>query len=128
MNELRSVSITKIQLPVNYTRLWTINDKLKLSAGVSGILSYNIKSKGDKMIAHENRQLYYYQRLQSYERPLNFSPNISLGLLYKIQPHLMLAGSLGGNINLRSRFKPGFGAKEYAYSSGINIKLIYLLK
>lgn len=127
MNESRSVSITKIQVPFNYTHLFTINDKLKLSTGISGIISYNINSKGDKMIAHENRQLYYYQRLKQYERPLNIAPSIQLGLMYQLQPKLMLSGSLAGSIQLRSRFKPAFGAREYNYSTGLNIKLIYLL-
>lgn len=127
MNEARSVSITKIQLPFNYTHLFTLNDKLKLSTGISGILSYNINSKGDKMIAHENRQLYYYQRLKQYERSLNIAPAIQIGLMYQLQPKLMLAGSLGGSIQLRSRFKPAFGAREYNYSTGLNFKLIYLL-
>ena len=127
MNESRSVSITKIQLPFNYTHLFTINDKLKLSTGISGIISYNINARGDKMIAHENRQLYYYQRLKQYERPLNIAPGIQLGLIYRIQSKLMLAGSLAGSIQLRSRFKPAFGAREYNYSTGLNFKLIYLL-
>lgn len=127
MNEARSVSITKIQLPFNYTHLFTINDKLKLSTGISGIISYNIGTKGDKMISHENRQLYYYQRLKQYERPLNIAPSIQLGLMCQLQPKLMLSGSLAGSIQLRSRFKPAFGAREYNYSTGLNIKLIYLL-
>ncbi len=128
MNESRSVTLTNIQLPISYNRLWDLNERLRLSAGLSTILSYTVKAEGDKMISHENRQLYYYSRLKNQEQSFNVAPAVSFGLQYQLSSQFMLAGNLGGNISLRSRFKPSFGAREYAYSTGLNIKLIYLLK
>lgn len=128
MNESRSVTLTNIQLPISYNRLWDINERLRLSAGLSTILSYTVKAEGDKMISHENRQLYYYSRLRNQEQSFNVAPAVSFGLQYQLSSQFMLAGNLGGNISLRSRFKPSFGARDYSYSTGLNIKLIYLLK
>jgi hypothetical protein len=128
MNESRTVTLTNIQLPISYTRLWDLDKRLSLSAGVSGILSYTVKAEGDKMISHENRQLYYYSRLKHHEQSFNVAPAVNFGLRYQLSNHLMLSGSMGGSMNLRSRFKSSFGAREYAYSTGINLKIIYLLK
>lgn len=128
MNESRTVTLSHIQLPLSYSRLWNLNERLSLSAGLSGILSYTVKAEGDKMISHENRQLYNYSRLKNQEQSFNIAPAISFGLRYQLSNQLMLSGSMGGNMNLRSRFKSSFGAREYAYSTGINLKIIYLLK
>lgn len=128
MNESRSVTLTNIQLPISYNRLWDLNARLRLSAGLSTILSYTVKAEGDKIISHENRQLYYYSRLKNQEQSFNIAPAVNFGLQYQLSSQWMLAGNLGGNISLRSRFKPAFGARDYPYSAGLNLKLIYLLK
>lgn len=128
MNESRSVTLTKIQLPLNYARLWQLNERLSISTGLGAVLSYTVKAEGDKLISHDNRQLYYYSRLKQQEQAFNIAPSIALGGQYRLGNQWMMAANLGGNIYMRSRFKSSFNAKDHPYSVGINIKLIYLLK
>ena len=128
MNESRSVTLTKIQLPLNYSRLWQLNERLSISTGLGAVLSYTVKAEGDKIISHDNKQLYYYSRLKHQEQAFNIAPALALGGQYRLSNQWMMSATMGGNMYLRSRFKSSFNAKDHPYSVGINFKLIYLLK
>lgn len=127
MHQSRSVSITKIQVPVGFIAFKKINEKFSFSYGASAIFGFNVSSSGDRLLHPDNRQLYGYARLKDNERTMSFSPALNLGLQYQLNKSWMISGSLGGNYSLTSRFKEQFKVEDHPYSIGFNIKLLYLL-
>ncbi len=126
MNQSRSITISKVQIPIGFTTGININEKLMFTYSASAIFGFNVSTSGDRIINPVNRQLYGYARLKDNERTMSFSPAIHFGLQYQLNKSWMIGGSLGGNYSLTSRFKEQFNVKDYPYSLGLNIKLLYL--
>lgn len=128
MNESVNVRISRIEVPFRYDRRFEINNKLDLSLGFGGILGINTSFKGNRILYPVNNQMYAYDKWSSFERRVSISPSISVGLQYKLNKHYIIASDMFGSIYAMSRFKQGFGAKDFPYNIGMNIKLLYLFK
>lgn len=128
MNESRQVKITQVQVPIYYSRIWKLNDRWSWNAGISTVMSFNIKTQGDKMIHPENRQLYHYSRLQENERSFGIGASMNFGAMYRLNNNWMLQGGFNGGRSITSRFRSDFGVGDYPYSIGLNISLKYLFK
>ena len=128
INESQMVRIEKVQIPFEFTQMVTLTPKLDIIASAGGVVGFNTKSEGGKMINPENNYLYNYNALKDSERDISFAPMVSLGAEYKFNPSFSLQGVAFGNYSLTSRFTSSFPAKEYAYTVGASVKLLYFIK
>lgn len=128
INESNSVRIQKIQVPFEYSRIINLNTKTSLIAGAGVLLAFNTGSSGSKMLNPSNNYLYSYKALQDQERPFQIAPSLQFGLQQSLYRRLKLETTVYGNRGLYSRFTDEFGVKDYPYSIGINIKLLYQFK
>ena len=128
INEENKVKLNKIQVPLSFSRVLSINSRMGFLMGTSLVIDYTSKTTGTKMINPQNNQLYYYKTLQGFERRLNVLPSLNIGINYQVGKNLMLQSSIYANTAVIGRFKNNFGANEQAYNMGINLKLLYLIK
>lgn len=128
INESNSVRIQKVQVPFEYSRIINLNTKTSLIAGAGVLLAFNTGSSGSKMLNPANNYLYSYKALQDQERPFQIAPSLQFGLQQSLYRRLKLETTVFGNRGLYSRFTDEFGVKDYPYSIGINIKLLYQFK
>ena len=93
------------------------------------------------MLNPANSQLYHFNYLKKAQNTLAFSPGLSLGIQRKIGTSFLLETNLAASYTVTNRFDKDFSAKQYPYSasgsafkaqehlysSGLSIKLLYLL-
>lgn len=127
INELRVIKISRIEIPIEYTRSFKLNDKLGLNTSFGAVFGFNTSVSGDKILYSQNRYLYNYSAWKSSERSFSFAPSLSVGVQYRLSNQWMLQSSVFGNMYAASRFKTNFSSRDYPYSVGLNIKLVYLL-
>lgn len=128
IDKKQTVRKSSVRIPFEYSRLVRVNNKMNLVCGMAAVLSIQTGSSGDGMLNPANRQLYPYETFKPMERRFNISPAVNFGLQYALGKHLELQGGISGSAALFSRFKNNFGASEYNYNTGINIKLLYKLQ
>lgn len=128
INESNSVRIQKIQVPFEYSRIVKLSPKTSLIAGAGVLLAFNTGSSGSKMLNPANNYLYSYTALKDMERTYQVSPSLQFGLQQALYRKLKLETVLYGNRGLYSRFTDAYRVKDYPYSIGINIKLLYQFK
>lgn len=127
INETRVIRINRIEVPFEYTRSFKLSERLGLNTGFGAVFGFNTSVSGDKILYSQNRYLYKYNVWKSAERSFSFAPSLSVGVQYRLSSQWMLQSSVFGNMYAASRFKTNFSSKDYPYSVGLNIKLIYLL-
>lgn len=128
MHEEHLVKIQKVQVPFEFSGLWSLGPRLQMVAGCGGLIGFTTRQTGTKIINPANNQLYYYTRLQDQENDFALSVTGNAGLQYALRPKFLVMGSLYGNYSTTSRFKSSFQAKDFPYSLGISLKLLYLIR
>jgi hypothetical protein len=128
INEQQVIKIQKVQIPFAFTQLWTLNPKLDFITSISGTIGINTGSEGNKIINPANMQMYPYAAIKDQERKISLAPSLSLGVQYKLNNSFSLQGTAFGYYSATSRFKSSFQAKEYPYSIGGSIKVLYFIK
>jgi hypothetical protein len=124
INEYQNIKISQIQMPLSLSYRLYKQKRLSIYAGFGSVLSMNTKQSGLKMINPINNQLYYYQRLENMERKFNVAPLLMGDIQYSFGNNWSISAGFSGSMNLKSRFKTSFGAKEYLYSYGLQFKII----
>lgn len=127
INESQTIKISKIDIPFTYQYQQRLNNKTNLLLGFGGVLGLNIKTEGKKMINPLNNYLYPYKALSKNENKLSFSPQLNIGLQRNLNKNMLLQTNIFGNYSATSRFKNQFGVKDYPYSYGLNVKLLFLI-
>lgn len=128
INETNNIKISKVQIPLEYNRMFKVNDKLQLLAGAGMLMSWNTKTTGSKMLNPQNMYLYNYKALQDKERSFGIAPSVNFGIQNTIYKQLSLQTSVFANMSAFSRFTDEFKVKDHPYSIGINIKLLYQIR
>lgn len=128
INETNNIKISKVQIPLEYNRMFKVNDKLQLMAGAGMLMSWNTKTTGSKILNPQNLYLYNYKALQDKERIFGMAPSVNLGIQNTLYKQLSLQTSLFANMAMFSRFSDEFKIKDHPYSIGINIKLLYQIR
>lgn len=127
IDESRSITINRVEIPVEYSAFKKLNDRMQLSAGFGAVFGFNTSMKGDKILYPVNNQLSSYNRWKSFERTFTFAPSLQMGFQYRLAEKWMIQTNCMANMYANSRFKPSFNSKDYPFSIGINIKFMYLL-
>ncbi len=127
INENQTIKISKIDIPFNYQYHQKLNSKTNLLLGFGGVLGINIKTEGSKIINPVNNYLYPYKALSKNENNLSFSPQLNIGLQRNLNKNLLLQTNILGNYSATSRFKNQYGVKDFPYSVGLSLKLLYLI-
>ncbi len=128
INETNNIKISKVQIPLEYNRMFKVNDKLQILAGAGMLMSWNTKTSGSKILNPQNLYLYNYKALQDKERSFGMAPSVNLGVQNTLYKRLSLQTSLFANMAMFSRFSDEFKIKDHPYSIGINIKLLYQIR
>lgn len=127
IDESHTIKVSRIELPFDYHVLKQVNNKLQISAGLGAVLGLSTQFRGDKILYPLNQQLSHYQRWKDIESTISFAPSLHAGIQYRIAEKWMIQTNVFGNMYLNSRFRPEFNVKDYPYSIGLNLKLMYLL-
>ena len=128
INEEQVVKINKVQVPFEFSQFWTLTPKLNFMGSLAGTIGFTTRTEGKKILNPVNNYLYPYSALKHQERSVSFAPTLSLGIEYQLNSHFMLQSAAYGNYSMTSRFKSSFAAKDYPYSIGLSVKLLYLIK
>ncbi len=131
VNENHVVKINKVQVPFEFTQFFTLSTKMKFMTTIGGTIGFITRSEGGKILVPSNTSNIYlkdYSSLGNIERKVSLAPSLSFGIQYQVTKHFMLQGSAFGNYSMSNRYNNDFPVKEYIYTIGGSIKLLYLIK
>ncbi len=126
VNETHVTTFKQINIPLNYSRKFSLTNKHQLLIGLGTQINYTLSSNTTGYLSP-----YYLQTIQNNSikyKTLNLSSQFQIGTQSLLSKSLIIQPSISGQFHMNSIQAKGNGVRELPFQYGINLKLLYLIK
>lgn len=126
VNESHVTTFKQINIPLNYSRKFSLNNKHQLLLGIGTQINYTLSSNTTGYLSP-----YYLQTIQNNSikyKTLNLSSQFQIGTQSLISKSLIIQPSISSQFYMNSIQAKENKVRELPFQYGINIKLLYLIK
>lgn len=126
VNETHVTTFKQINIPLNYSRKFSLNNKHQLLLGLGTQINYNLSSNTTGYLSPYNLQTIQNNSIKY--RTLNLSSQFQIGTQSLIGKSLIIQPSISSQLYMNSIQAKENKVRELPYQYGINLKLLYLIK